>query len=1399
MRIHYTLTVLSAICLGNGFAAAQEKDRSAQQPDTAIQKLKLDVDQLNFQPSEAEDVLLASNPYRNLNATVRASGFALGPTVGQAAWGINFTLMGHGRKGSGLERWTPLHAVRQPAEVEWNSLSVTAQYVHGTEGLRQNFIVHSSPAGSGLLRVEQRISTDLQMALAGDDRLVFFTSSGDTRVTYDDLHVWDASGEALNAKFELNGDVLAILVDDSSAAYPITIDPISTTPNRLLVGPQSTQEFGISVATAGDLNGDGYSDVVIGAWQSSFGQATEGAAYVYYGTVNGIGAVANVQLESDQVNAQFGCSVSTAGDVNGDGYSDLIVGARTWESAAAENNEGGAFVYYGSATGITTVANVILQPNHVSDNFGSNVACAGDINDDGYSDVIVGAYLADYGQTQEGVIFIYLGSAAGINPVPVHRLERNQSFWHFGRSIAGCGDVNGDGYSDVIIGAPDSPNVNADAGQAFVYWGGAAALGAGLNPAPDQILLGSTLLDGSFGWSVTCAGDLNGDGYSDAAVGAYYDNATFPAQEGTVWVFHGSAAGLNTVAAVVLQNNIATGWLGRAISTAGDMNGDGYADLLVGAPLSEIGQADEGLAYLYFGSPTGIGTTANMTFQLDNAGANLGESVYTAGDVNGDGYSDMILGARIYGTSGAAAIYHGGPYAVNPVASGTRASGAVNAELGWSVAQAGDVNGDGYADALVGSPLADNGQVGEGVVYVHMGSATGLNMVPALTLEANIANAQFGFSVGTAGDVNGDGYADVIVGAPLSGGMGRAYVFMGSPGGLSAVPAYTYTGAAASRLGYSVATAGDINADGYSEVLIGAPDVAQAFLYMGWSSGLPLAPSVTLSQGPVGELFGNCVNTAGDVNGDGYSDIIVCARSYSNGQPNEGAVFVYHGSQPGLVVPYAIMLEPNQALANFGVSASPAGDVNGDGYFDVVVGADLWESGQADEGAAFVYYGTAGGLNGAGTTIFQRNTPNARVGKAVSEGGDINGDGYADIVVGAPTFENGAQTDEGLVFVVRGSAAGLAVASFDQLEVNGTGYQLGYSVAGGGDVDGDGYSDVIVGAPFANPAFPSEGSCYWFRGNLARSIGRQSRQYLSDLVSPLSVNSEDYVNPTFFGIGHRTRSWIQRTNARLRWEVVFEGQPFTGNPITNSLGSTGSGAAWTDIGVTSPEIKELIFKPAGHIRYKWRVRVEFALDKLIDGQRFSRWFYGYANGWGDIGILPIELVSFTGAAQGDVNATEWITASEVNSAYFEVQRSTDGTFYSALGSVQAAGNSQITQLYTFNDPQPPTGLAYYRLRMVDQDGSEEFSDVITILRTSGALQLFPNPAATMITLILSAGPVGGSVRVTDATGRVILSAKILDGSSTAELRLDGLPSGYYTACLVDGSGSIVDRAPFLKQ
>lgn len=1355
--------------------------------------------QYRFQQAESIEGHLALNPFQGLRAEVFADGFSLMPLDVADAVPTRFRFQGMGRDEEGTAPWEPLHAANCGMELLWTGEGLSLQYLHDEAGLRQNFLVPERPDGAGELVLSMSIQGDAMPVLAGTSGVRFHEADGSLRYSYEDLRVWDACGTRLHAYMVLathgDGHTLQIRVDDEAAVYPITVDPVSTTANRFLVGNQFDAEYGISVATAGDLNGDGFSDVVIGQWLFTSSTHTNcGAAYVFYGSPSGIPASPNVTMIGTQNQGQLGCSVSSAGDVNGDGFSDLIIGARNFTTA------GGAFIYHGSPTGVSNVADQVLVSTNPTDKFGSNVACAGDLNGDGYSDVLIGAYLANYGQLEEGAVFVYMGSATGLETTPRHRLERNQASAHFSRSLASAGDINGDGYSDVIIGAPRWNTGNP--GAVFIYMGGPNVFGGGVNPAPALTLLGSGNSSAQYGWSVACAGDVNGDGYSDVLVGAYQDQIGPETGEGLCYVYHGSATGLVTTPAIILEGGQDGAWMGRSVSGAGDVNGDGYADILVGVArwTGSLATPNEGAVNLHLGGPAGIQSSIFLRFRFLQAGAILGEAVCTAGDVTGDGYSDIIVGAKLYDGRGAVGIYHGGSYTVSGTPALIRSSGLAEAHAGSSVANAGDINGDGFTDVIVGAPDASNGQVNEGLVYVHYGSATGLNAAPDLVLEMNIAGARFGSAVATAGDVDGDGYADIVVGAPGVGPGGRAYIFRGGPGGLNALPFRTYNGPAGADLGRSVGTAGDINCDGFAEVLVGAPGAGSVYLYEGTDTGPGLTPTLTLSEGGGTGGFGHAVATAGDVNGDGYSDIIVGAPFMANGQANEGLAFVYHGSDSGLTVPWARRLEMDQANARFGWSVSTAGDVNGNGYSDVIVGAEQWSSGEALEGGAFVFRGSPTGIGAIFTTL-QVNQVGGRFGTSVAEAGDINGDGYADVVVGCPRCGFSGQTEEGVAFVFIGRPVGINPVQSDQLRPNMAGLHLGTSVSGGGDVDGDGYSEIIAGAPMASPVFTEEGSMYWLRGNQARGRSRVSRQYKADLISPLSTNSKDFVNPDFFGIGHLAFSPTMRTLGRLRWEIAHEGVPFSiGNSITNSVNSTGTAAGWTDLGVTGTELKQLILKTPNYLRFRWRLRVEYHPSRMIDGQRYSRWFYGYASGAGDIGILPVELLSFSGKADGDVNRLEWRTATESGSSHFNVERSLDGIGYQPLGRVQAAGYSVSDMEYAFIDHAPPAGLAYYRLAIVDLDGSSERSGVVTVMRDPSRPVLYPNPAHDVLHIAGLEGRAVLELRLLDGLGRPLRQVRSgSDDPHGVSMLLTGLAAGHYTVVVIDQDGEVAHRLPFVKQ
>jgi len=454
-----------------------------------------------------------------------------------------------------------------------------------------------------------------------------------------------------------------------------------------------------------------------------------------------------------------------------------------------------------------------------------------------------------------------------------------------------------------------------------------------------------------------------------------------------------------------------------SVATAGDVNGDGYSDVVAGSSAYDNGEFNEGRAFVYLGSAAGLATTAAWTAESDQAFAGLGVSVATAGDVNGDGYSDVIVGAQQY----------------------------------------------------------DNGEMDEGGAFVYLGSGSGLAASPAWTAESDQANAFLGRAVATAGDVNGDGYSDVIVGAYFYDNVetdeGRAYVYLGSASGLAASPAWiAESDQTNANLGISVATAGDVDGDGYSDVIVGAygytndqPSEGRAYIYGGSASGLAASPTWTVESNVSGPAFGASVATAGDVNGDGYSDVLVGAYLYTNGQASEGRAFAYLGSASGLATSPGWTAESDQASANFGSSVATAGDINGDGYADVIVGSYTYDNGEADEGQAFLYLGSAAGLAAAPAWIAQGDQASAWFGRSVATAGDVNGDGYSDVIVGAQLFDNG-QADEGRAFLYLGSASGLTTSPGWTAESNQSGSAYGFSAGTAGDVNGDGYSDVIAGA-----------------------------------------------------------------------------------------------------------------------------------------------------------------------------------------------------------------------------------------------------------------------------------------------------------------------------------------------
>jgi hypothetical protein len=337
--------------------------------------------------------------------------------------------------------------------------------------------------------------------------------------------------------------------------------------------------FGHSVAGGGDVNGDGYDDVVVGAFSESPGSSPDfaGAAYVFNGqTGNLLHALVS---PNGEVYGHFGRSVAGAGDVNGDGLGDILVGAK-WESPGSSPYGAGRAYVFDGQTG--DLFYTFVSPDEEAEAlFGGSVSCAGDANGDGYDDVVVGAENEDIGSSPENAGRAYLFDGRTGNLIHTLSSPNEEANGYFGHSVAGCGDVNGDGYDDMVVGAfSESPGSSPDgAGRAYVFDGQTGNLLYTLCSPNEEV-------SGNFGVSVSGTGDIDGDGYDDVVVGANSENpGSSPERAGRAHVFSGQTGAL--LHTLVSPNEEHWGYFGHSVSGAGDVNDDGDPDIVVGA-LNEV-------------------------------------------------------------------------------------------------------------------------------------------------------------------------------------------------------------------------------------------------------------------------------------------------------------------------------------------------------------------------------------------------------------------------------------------------------------------------------------------------------------------------------------------------------------------------------------------------------------------------------------------------------------------------------------------------------------------------------------------------------------------------------------------------------------------------------------------
>jgi hypothetical protein len=432
-------------------------------------------------------------------------------------------------------------------------------------------------------------------------------------------------------------------------------------------GEDADDQSGYSVAGVGDVNGDGYDDILIGAYADDDGGSVAGQTYLILGKASGWAmdtdlSAASASFWGEDANDFSGTSVAGAGDVNGDGYDDILIGA--WGDEDGGSQAGQIYLILGKASGWAmdtdlSSASASFWGEDAGDFSGDSVAGAGDVNGDGYDDILIGAWGDDDGGTNAGQTYLIFGKASGW-AMDMDLSSASASFWgedagdYSGDSVAGAGDVNGDGYDDILIGAWGDDDGGTNAGQTYLIFGMASGWAMDTDLSAASASFWGEGADDQSGFSVAGAGDVNGDGYDDILIGAEGDDDG-GSGAGQTYLILGKVFGW--ARDTDLSNADASFWgekssdhSGWPVAVAGDVNRDGYDDTLIGAYGNRDGGGGAGQTYLILGKASGWAmdtdlSTASASFRGEDDSDLSGWSVAGAGDVNGDSYDDILIGA----------------------------------------------------------------------------------------------------------------------------------------------------------------------------------------------------------------------------------------------------------------------------------------------------------------------------------------------------------------------------------------------------------------------------------------------------------------------------------------------------------------------------------------------------------------------------------------------------------------------------------------------------------------------------------------------------------------------------------------------------------------------------------
>lgn len=802
---------------------------------------------------------------------------------------------------------------------------------------------------------------------------------------------------------------------------------------------------------------------------------------------------------------------------------------------------------------VRVVAPHEAERRHPSDRSEAHVVVSGsyDIDGDGYPDAVVGTSDASGDWFESGVVYVFRGTAGGLEPTPVRRISGRSRDEEFGRALAVV-DIDEDGLLDLLVGARRADPTRRDVGAVYVYPG---VRGAFFAETPNREWFGQASGD-LFGHAIAVC-DFNADGHLDLAVSAPFVGGD-DAGNVQIFLYRADSSRLFASAPSVtiageLPDGSADGWgppgfsglrFGEAIA-AGDFDGDGACDLAVYARGPSQAQLDSGAVFLYRGRAAngadrgGVETIPVLWWARADGmddDSRFGQKLGLA-DVNGDGLADLLASRSLYdapSANDAGALYVLFGHARSEPA---RAITDIDA-ADWSVhGGAGDrmghsavlvpgeggladiVSGDSRA-AVMGSELAR-----PGVVRIYRGRAGGPDAVASEVREGVGSNERFGLGVGVIGDLDGDGRGEILAFAPYADTRegendDRGALYLVRTTG-AVTPLVLERPNSGQRVGQALAWIGDLEGDGFPELAVGSSqtDVTNAGInlgavriYRGRPGGVDPAPVQVLSgfhRHSESDELGWAVAPAGDFDGDGALDLAVLARSedlpatldaaiYDVGtdcaqRDNASAVLVFRGEGDALASEPSFVIFGPQANQRID-SIAGGGDLDGDGRSDLVIGSREWDMGGTNTGGVAIVYGRAA-VPGRIVAICEPDrlvngpAPGARFGSSVAVLGDLDrpADGCSEWAAGAPEAAPGGVRNAGEVYV-HFPACGAAPERVVRLFGTERDSQGGLAIAGGGDLDGDGTPDLLVGAPRYRDGRGEIGRVYFVSGAYVASI-----------------------------------------------------------------------------------------------------------------------------------------------------------------------------------------------------------------------------------------------------------------------------------------------------------------------